>query len=71
MKDKSKNKIKSKEEFSRENHVDLEAIADVIWNKDFGDLAVEVTWSAMHHLKEHPNKTIHEAMCFGWNEWIK
>ncbi len=34
-------------------------------------LEVEVFWSAMNYLKQHPQASIKEACCFGMDEWFK
>lgn len=49
---------------------DMKAISDIITKNPYG-LDVEIIWSAMNFLRQHPSYSIESAIEFGVDEWIK
>ena len=50
---------------------DLESIGLALSEKDTCGLQVEVLWSAMCYLQDHPGATITAAINYGFGEWVK
>jgi hypothetical protein len=54
-----------------ETEMDLKAIADIVHGDIEVELRVEIIWSSMIYLKRNPEKSIQDAIDYGYNEWIK
>ena len=48
---------------------EMQAILDAMTEENC--LSVEIIWSAMLHLKAHPECSIVDAIDVGFNEWVK
>lgn len=50
---------------------DIETIREVLDSAQIYGLQVEVVYSALLAIKEHPDLPIKDAISFGYYEWIK
>ena len=53
------------------NMKDLLEIWEILTTANKHGLESEVVWSALHYMKNNPDKSILDAINYGYFEWVK
>lgn len=54
-----------------ENHDTFDTVSDFVNSSIVWNLTSEVVYTSLKYLKENPDRSIEEAISYGYYEWVK